>query len=237
MIKFLALLVLWSCSSSRIQIKRDREVSFKESKKHLARIHQEHPYTLYCGCSFAKKTVNLESCGYKVYKNHQRAKRIEWEHVVPAHAFGHAFPEWRKGGRKKAASNPEYRRMEADMYNLWPEIGELNGLRSNFSMTDFGENDHRRKEITFGQCRAKIAERKFEPMDMAKGTVARTYMYMDLTYPGKGIIARKNRKLFEAWDKMFPVSTWECKRAKKIELIQKNANSILNKRCPQNGKI
>lgn len=125
--------------------------NFSEAKKHLPLIHQANPVTIYCGCKYSGKTVDLKSCGYKVHKDAKRAARLEWEHVVPAHAFGQAFSEWRNGdpkcisknkkkskGRKCAGTNPIFARLEADMYNLQPEIGELNGLRSNFSMAAIG---------------------------------------------------------------------------------------------------
>jgi deoxyribonuclease-1 len=85
--------------------------------------------------------------------------------------------------------------------------------------------------ITFGECKAIIEGRKFEPMDHAKGIVARTYMYMDQTYPGRGIISDKNKKLFEAWDKLFPVTQWECRRAELIRSFQGNENPVLKKVC------
>ena len=218
-------------------------INFNKSKQALLKIHLNHPYTLYCNCKFIGKTVDLKSCGYKPYKDPKRAVRLEWEHVVPAQAFGQSFKEWRDGasscirgnkkfkGRKCAQQNPEYAKMEADLYNLYPEVGELNGLRSNFSMTEFGKNDRRPSSKTFGECRAIVSERKFEPMDAAKGVVARTYMYMDQAYPNRGIISQKNRKLFEVWDKLYPVTPWECQRAKSIEKIQGNINPVLAMAC------
>ena len=56
-------------------------------------------------------------------------------------------------------------------------------------------------------------------------------MYMDASYPNRGIISDKNKKLFDAWDKMFPVSEFECERAKRIEKIQGNVNDVLKSRC------
>ncbi len=216
--------------------------NFREAKKILPKIHADHAKTLYCGCSYSKKTIDLKSCGYIPHKNPKRAQRLEWEHVVPAHAFGQAFIEWREGsakcidkkkkkpfkGRKCARTNPQFAKMEGDLHNLYPEIGELNGLRSNFSMAMIPKST---KTITFGACPARIEDRKFEPMDEAKGIVARVYMYMDATYPGRGIISNKNEKLFEAWNKMYPVTMWECQRAKKIELIQNTKNLVLAKLC------
>lgn len=219
--------------------------TFREAKKALQELHKDHAETLYCGCKYKNKKVDLDSCGYIPHKDKKRAARLEWEHVVPAHAFGKSFVEWRSGspkclnikkkklfkGRKCARRNPQFRKMEADLYNLYPEIGELNGIRSNFSMASIPTSERTQKAITFGGCKAVVQDRKFEPMDQAKGIVARIYMYMDQTYPGRGIISNKNQKLFEAWDKTFPVTQWECERAKKIEEIQKRANPILKTAC------
>ena len=74
--------------------------SFSKSKKLLLKLYKANPLTLYCGCSFKGKKPILSSCGYIPKKNNKRANRIEWEHVVPAHAFGKSFSEWRDGHPK-----------------------------------------------------------------------------------------------------------------------------------------
>lgn len=216
--------------------------NFREAKHIAADLHRARALTLYCRCRYQGKSVNHSSCGYKVANNARRALRIEWEHVVPAEAFGQAFKEWREGspkcvkkgkkykGRKCAEKNPEFAKMEADLYNLFPEVGEVNGLRSNFSMAEVGALG-KFAGTTFGGCKAKVWERKFEPMDFAKGTVARAYMYMDQAYPGRGVISGKNKKLFEAWDKLHPVEPWECELYQKIKKAQRNDNPILAARC------
>ena len=56
-------------------------------------------------------------------------------------------------------------------------------------------------------------------------------MYMDSAYPGKGIISKNNRKLYESWNKSDPVDEWECERAKRIEKIQGNRNEIVRLKC------
>ena len=80
-------------------------------------------------------------------KNKKSANRIECEYVFPAHLFGQSLSEWRNGhpkcvkkngkkfkGRKCAEKvHKEYGRMQADMFNLYPSIGEVNGRR-NYSM-------------------------------------------------------------------------------------------------------
>jgi deoxyribonuclease I len=110
-------------------------------------------------------------------------------------------------------TNPVFNKMESDLYNLFPEIGELNGLRSNYSMAN---NIATRRN--FGECKVKLSGRKFEPQDSAKGIVARTYFNMDQRYPGRGIVSEKNRKTFEEWDKLFSVTQLECNRWKRFEM-------------------
>ncbi|MFA6411048.1 MAG: endonuclease [Syntrophales bacterium] len=218
--------------------------SFNKSKKLLERVvykESEHRIDIYCGCQYdEKKEVNFASCGYKPQKDYKRAHRIEWEHVVPAEAFGQSFSEWREGhpdcvdnkgksfkGRKCAEKvNQTYRLMQADMYNLYPAIGEVNRLRSNYSMAMIPGSNYR-----FWECRTKIEDRKIEPRPEVRGEVARTYMYMDRAYPGRGIISGKNEKLFQAWDKADPVDKWECERASRIAEIQGNINLIVDQAC------
>lgn len=216
--------------------------TFSQAKRVLPLIHAEYPLTIYCGCRYEENKIDLASCGYRVHKNAKRAARLEWEHVVPAEAFGQSFPEWREGspacirkgrpyhGRKCAEKNPEFNKMESDLYNLWPEDGELNGMRNDFSMAEISG-----PALSFGGCEAKIADRKFEPMDQAKGIVARVYMYFDQAYPGRGIISGKNRKLFAAWDAQHPVTKRECVITHKDFEIQHRPNPIIAQRCKGQG--
>lgn len=220
---------------------------FRRAKKLAPMIHRGHMETIYCRCKVKSdgKSIDLASCGYTPLKDAKRAQRMEWEHVVPAEAFGQSFKEWREGapqcfkrgkkfkGRKCAETNPDFDRMEGDLYNLWPEVGELNGLRSNYSMAELGAEKAAAagKPGMFGGCKAMVEDRKFEPMPFAKGIVARTYMYMDQAYPGRGVISDKNKNLFEAWSKLHPVSEWECERAKRIAGVQGNINPVLEPLC------
>jgi deoxyribonuclease-1 len=218
--------------------------NFRAAIRIAAKLHAENPLTIYCGCRYEGKLVDIGSCGYRPRRGGKKAAtQLNWEHVVPAENFGRSFVEWREGvpacrrkgkmrkGRKCAERNPEFNHMEGDLYNLWPEIAELNQLRKNFNMAALGGAVGNAAYDSFGGCQAVIKDRKFEPMDRAKGIVARTYMYMDQAYPGRGIISDKNEKLFELWDKQFPVTSWECKLAKKIRAAQGNENPVLQSRC------
>lgn len=182
--------------------------------------------TFYCGCDFTPDNEISHSNGYIPKKTWKRAHRLEWEHIVPAHAFGQSFNEWREGhpecvdskgkpfkGRNCARKvSVPFRYMESDMFNLVPAVGEINGLRSNFS---FAMIPGEKRE--FGTCDMEIENRKAEPPPEVRGNIARIYFYMDAAYPGHGVIGKKNRKMFEAWDKEDPVDNWECERVQELE--------------------
>lgn len=214
--------------------------SFSKAKKLLQNeVYADHRETLYCGATYdADKSVNAPA-GFATEKHVKRAKRIEWEHVVPAENFGRSFREWREGhpqcvnskgkafkGRRCAEKVVmEYRYMQADLYNLFPAIGAVNALRSNYTFTMLpGE------EVDFGSCAMKIEDRKAEPPESSRGRIARTYQYMEDTYRHFKM-SRKTRQLMEAWSKIYPVSAWECRRAKRIAEIQGNTNQIVSEAC------
>ncbi|MCL1052222.1 endonuclease [Shewanella abyssi] len=48
-------------------------------------------------------------------------------------------------------------------------------------------------------------------------------------------MSKHQRQLMDVWDKQSPVSEWECKRSKRIEQLQGNANSAVNNRCEFDG--
>jgi deoxyribonuclease I len=219
--------------------------SFNKAKKILLHeVYADRRLTFYCGSEFNDQSKILaHSGGYQPRKEGARAHRIEWEHIVPAHAFGQSFPEWREGhlecidskgkpfkGRNCAEKmNIPYRYMQADMHNLVPAIGELNGLRSNYSFAMLPGGK------TFGACEMKIEERKAEPPARVRGDIARTYFYMDAAYPDRGVVGNKNRMLFQAWDREDPVDAWECTRSQRVEKLQGNQNIFVKAACQEKG--
>ena len=63
-------------------------------------------------------------------------------------------------GRKCAEKmNKDFQLMQADMYNLYPAIGAVNAIRSNFNYAELPE-----AEITFGACPMKIKGKKVHPI-------------------------------------------------------------------------
>lgn len=217
--------------------------SFSRAKKMLARqVYHGHRTTLYCGAAFDETgAVDLPG-GFETSKHRKRAARVEWEHAVPAENFGRAFKEWREGhprcmsggrpfrGRKCAEMvNMEYRRMQADMYNLFPAIGAVNAVRGNRQYAELPG-----VAPAFGSCKAKVNGNRFEPPARARGQVARAALYMADTY-ARYRLSRQQRQLFEAWDKAYPVDEWECIRTRRIERLQDNENRRVKEPCQQAG--
>ena len=203
--------------------------SFSTAKSKLQKIYQSEVLvseTFYCNCEFdpTTKVPVPESCGYIPRKStNSRSKRIEWEHVVPAHRFGHDRECWTnddicpkgKAGRKCCGKiDEEFKHMEADMMNLYPAVGELNGDRSNYPFGIIEGEDR-----DYGQCDFERLNRVVEPTPKIRGDIARKYFYfenkwnMDLT--------NEERGLFEKWNENDPIDVNELKR---IEVISKHQN-------------
>ncbi|WP_394201355.1 endonuclease [Shewanella waksmanii] len=207
--------------------------SFNQAKRIAKSIYADSlPHqSFYCGCYIdiqGKKWIpDLASCGYQVRKQQKRAQRIEWEHVVPAWELGHQRQCWQQGGRKHCAkTDSQFKKMEADLHNLVPAIGEVNGDRSNYRFSQWNA-----KPEQYGACQMTVdfKGRKVQPPAASRGQIARTYLYMQQTY---GLaISNSQLKLFKAWDKSYPVDTIECQRDNKIAAKQGNHNPFVQQQC------
>jgi len=183
---------------------------------------------LYCGCKWtwvgkSGGRVDAQSCGYQTRKQQNRAERTEWEHIVPAWTFGHQRQCWQNGGRAHCVdADPVFRAMEANLFNLYPAVGEVNGDRSNFN---YGMATGVAPQ--YGQCPTKVdfQQRVAEPRDAVKGLVARTTFYMFDRY--KLNMSRQQQQLLMAWDKQYPVSAWEKQRDQRIAAIMGHANPFV----------
>ena len=219
--------------------------SFAHAERLLIReIYRGHQRTFYCGSQYTQGKYVIHNNGYIPKRNSQRARRLEWEHIVNPDAFGTQFSEWRDGHPQCLDSrgrpfkglncaekmNIQFRFMQCDLYNLVPAIGEIRALRANYA---YGMVPGEKAE--FGNCDIEIAYDKVEPPPEVRGDIARIHFYMDWAYPAYDLVSRKDRKLFKAWDQQDPVDEWECERAKRIEAIQKNENPFVKKACAAAG--
>lgn len=201
--------------------------NFSAAKRVAINIYDQHPVSFYCGCDIRREgqklIPDLESCGYDIRKQEVRANRIEWEHVVPAWAFGHQLQCWQDGGRRNCTRTSElFKTMEADLHNLVPAIGEVNGDRSNYR---FGFLlDH---PDMYGECDFKVdfKARVAQPPVARRGAIARIYMYMADQYPFQ--LSDSQEKLFRAWDHIYPASEWEIERNQIIYRISGQENSYI----------
>jgi len=211
---------------------------FSKAKAELKKLYRADPKSFYCDCDIKwvskKKLVSVaNSCGYQPRNEltkkgniNKRAKRIEWEHVVPAWEFGHQSKCWQEGGRKACKKVQAFKSMEGDLHNLVPAIGEVNADRSNYKYSMIpGE-----KRI-YGQCDAEVnfKSRVFEPAPEVRGNIARTYFYFEQQYGLK--ISNKQRQLFTAWNKQDPVVRAECSIQEKKAAIQGVVNSFVALGC------
>lgn len=223
-------LLLFLLFASHVNATTYQQNNFQAAKKASVAINQGAK-EFYCGCTIhwqgKKGTPDLTSCGYQARKNLQRASRIEWEHIVPAWAFGHQRQCWQQGGRKNCHKDEEYRRIEADLHNLEPAIGEVNGDRNNFAYSQWNG-----QPTQYGACemindfKAKLSQ----PAARARGPIARISLYMRDRYHLS--LSRQQTQLFMAWNKLYPVSAWECQRDQRIAKVQGNHNPWVAEHCP-----
>ncbi len=207
--------------------------NFRRAKKLLIQLYQQHPDipTFYCHAPIrwqGKKGVpQLAAAGYQIRKQPKRAHRIEWEHVMPAYWFGHQLRCWQQGGRKNCArTSARFRRMEGDLHNLVPAIGEVNGDRSNYRYSDW------QGPGLYGHCQMAIdfANKKARPPQATHGFIGRDYLYMASHYDLK--LSQSQRRLMTAWAKQ-PATPWECERNRWILKRQGNDNPFVTQACRQ----
>nr|WP_295739696.1 endonuclease [uncultured Helicobacter sp.] len=136
-----------------------------------------------------------------------RAKRIEFEHIMPAHRFGGNLECWQNGGRKACKNDKNFKQMEAEKRNLVPAIGEINADRSNFAYAESKDVP----QGQYGKCNAytDFKNKRFYPRDEIKGIIARIYLYMAKQY--KIALTQEEQSLMESWDKAYPQTEYEMR--------------------------
>lgn len=209
--------------------------NYTEAKNTAERLWQDHRETFYCGCTYNKHgVINFSSCEFKP-KNKRMDRYITWEHVVPVSWYGKQLPCWqgegctskkgktykgRKCCRKKDLS---FRKMEADLHNLVPEIHELNVARRNYRFID----KLAQPTQVFAGCELQIDDKteRVVPPKQQKGTIARIHLYMEKKY---GIVlSADERKQYLAWNKQYPPSAWEKKWNQHVAAVQGDLNEFI----------
>lgn len=208
--------------------------SFAQSKKIVQQLFRSHPQTIYCGCTYQDKTVNLDSCGMSEAGEIKRANRIEVEHLMAVEHFSQHFACWRtpictdaqgkafKGRKCCEKVDAQFRHVEAELYNLWPEVGLVNQARSNYRFGVLPGND------SYYGCSLKIDKRlrRVEPANEVKGIVARAYLFMSEYYHIS--LSSAQRQLFEAWNQQFAPTVWERTWAAQVAVLEGYPNPYIS---------
>lgn len=207
--------------------------NFPEAKRITYSLFENNPQTLYCACIYNKKhQIDLSSCHMESANDKKRAKRVEIEHMMPAETFGRQFPCWHESlceshgkpykGRKCCEKiDKQFRRIEAELYNLWPANGLVNQARSNYPYAKLNQ------KTDFYGCSIQIDKDKkqVEPDDRVKGIVARANLFMASQYNIQ--LDHSYLQLLENWNKQFPPDDWEKEWALKIAVIEGYENPYI----------
>ncbi|MDZ4727082.1 MAG: endonuclease [Leptospira sp.] len=212
---------------------------FQRAKKFLRRIYKNVGVEFYCGCQFSPHK-DLEGrfqihddCGLKSRTGSDRSFLIEWEHIVPAHAFGKNRSCWTdtncevsgkkvKGRKCCEGTDPVFREIEADLHNLVPAPGEINNDRGNY---DFGIIPGEKRNYGICDFEVDFKEKLAEPRETIRGDIARIYLYMEKQWAIP--IANDKRKLYENWNEIDPADAFEIRKNEIIERIQGRKNPFI----------
>lgn len=214
--------------------------TFREARPLLEALFPGPGRSLYCDCAYdTSGRVDPAACGLpSSLGKGERRTRMEWEHVVPAATLGKTFPEWREGhprcGRKTGRSclrkiSAEFNRMEADLFNIRPAVGSINELRGSRALSEIA-GDRR-----LGRCEFEVDGGQAEPRDAIKGDLARIYLDMETTYPGRDLIDPRDRDDYIRWSREDPVDPAECALVRAIAKKQGRPNRTVEEACRAAG--
>jgi len=195
--------------------------SFTTARKRMYEIHADNGVTLYCGCTWTDKVVDLKSCGLGEYDS-MRWNRTEAEHVVPASAIGSTRDCWAEGRDYCLKHDAVFRAAHNDLHNLYPAVGQINNYRSN-NLIGIVLGD----TLEWGTCDFEIdlETDKAEPRPQVRGDIARIHFYVAWMY---GVpIPEWQTRLFLWWHQSDPVDAWELERNARIRKIQGNGNPFV----------
>ena len=201
-------------------------------------VFKGHHVTFYCYCAYtARKQVAASMCGYNSPRNNNvRARRIEWEHIVPAAAFGQHRACWKRGAwsveRARENGGADTAARSIPNSNGWRRtsrtwhrtLGRLNADRSNYRFENIPGEPRMYGKRDFEVVRsAKVAE----PLPARRGDIARAYLYMPFAYRGGLPLTTAQIKRLAKWHKADPPDAWEKERNKRISQIQGGGNPMV----------
>jgi len=200
-----SLVALISCGSPSAE--QSGIDNYYEAKKLFwGKLYARGGETLYCAQSFGSK----------------KSREINVEHVLPMSWVMKAFKCRDRDSCRR--NHAQFRRIEADMHNLYPSRSDINQIRGSFP---FGMIKGERRQ--FGQCDFELNKKKrmVEPRSAVRGDIARAMMYMHDRYAIR--IHSRQGQLLKQWNRQDPPDTTERKRNDIIETLQGNRNRFIDK--------
>ena len=216
--------------------------TFDKAKEELRAFYfynAQYRFDFYCQAPFKvepksdlsgfKTPEIIESSAYTPStKSNKKAKIIEFEHIVPASAFGKHLSCWsetsKKGkkGRANCQDAQLFNQMESDVLNIVPAIGEINASRSTFEYFDAPQD---LQFSQYGNCKVFVdsKNKRFYPAPYSKGYIARSYLYMIETYfiPNDLPYDKEEFTRMQKWDKLYPQDSAEKVLRERLEQINK----------------
>jgi deoxyribonuclease I len=148
---------------------------------------------------------NPEICGS--IPSDQMPDSSAWniEHVLPQSWLAEHF-----GGK----NNPEFNQARADLNHLFVSDSRTNSRRSNHPFANCGQED-------------TVCQSGYEPVDSAKGIVARAMLYASWQYDIELPVTLI--ETLKAWNSDYPVTSYELNRNDIAERIQSNRNYFIDR--------
>ena len=189
-----------------------------------------------CGYTYDPKTcmdktlVDTSTCSVK-----EKKQTMQWMQVVPDTFYGRDMacmnekvcvsPYTGESYRGKLCcrqTNAEYRKMEAELFNLIPVVSAISKKHEG---KPFGDIKKPKKLVG----KVKIDDNYIEPPDEVKGDIARVYLYMDQRYSLQ--LTTDEKEMFLRWHNLDAVDQRECDMAKIIMKVQGSSNRLLEEGC------
>ena len=215
--------------------------TFNQSKIIANKIFILFPETIYSGCSFdLLQRIDYESCGFTPNPNNLRDHRVELEHLFPMAHAKHHFSCWSKSvcinskgkefkGRLCCREvDPKFNALEAELYNLQPEVGSINRARNAYKFTEYSNKEKRRlKKYRNLPLYIDFKKGKVEPRDEVKGLVARANLFVSKKY--KIRLSKQQLQLFNHWNKKYPPSKKETLWARQVAKVVGYENPFITR--------
>ncbi len=206
----------------------ERDVSPADARGEMREIDTTTKRSLWCSCEIDRESMRC---------NDEAALEVSYTDIVAIRTYGPTFESWQSGhpdcvrrgqpfsGRRCAARvDPEFKRMSADLYNLAPQITRVSYLERDLRppLPDACIRDRRATTV--------------RPAKSQRGLLARTYLYMNASYPEHIAIDSALRNTLERWHRESAPSASECERGRVLAARQGNANPWLKACALDNNK-